>query len=321
MNFTNILYFVTAAEESNMSKAAKKLYISQQSLSNHISRLERELGVHLFERGSKIKLTYAGECVFKSMRDMLNIYREMRSQLDDILCEKKGRLSIGVSTRVCGQIVLPQVLPAYHAMFPFIELHLESGLTMDLVDHLRQGSLDVMLGVQAPDALDIVSYNLFHEHLCLIVPKKIFNSIFQENAPAAAKAFAESGVEFSAFRNAPFLLMEKGKRIRTFSDQVCSKIEFTPQIVLQSTDIETLLGLSFSGLGIMFAFEETIKKYMLDTCFSASDVNNPVYVFPILDQSVMGNTYLCYCNSHYMNNACKSFVNLVLDTFHLNSLQ
>ena len=61
MNFRNLEYFLAAAEEKNITRAAKKLYISQQSLSEHIAKLEDELGVPLFERTPNLKLTYAGE--------------------------------------------------------------------------------------------------------------------------------------------------------------------------------------------------------------------------------------------------------------------
>ena len=61
MNFRNLQYFLAAAEEKNFTHAARRLYISQQSLSGHVAKLEEELGVPLFERGPELKLTYAGE--------------------------------------------------------------------------------------------------------------------------------------------------------------------------------------------------------------------------------------------------------------------
>ncbi len=51
MNFRNLQYFLAAAEEKNFTHAARRLYISQQSLSGHVAKLEEELGVPLFERG------------------------------------------------------------------------------------------------------------------------------------------------------------------------------------------------------------------------------------------------------------------------------
>ena len=60
MNFTSLKYFLAVAEEQNITKAAEKLFISQQALSGHITRLEKELGVRLFDRQPSLALTYAG---------------------------------------------------------------------------------------------------------------------------------------------------------------------------------------------------------------------------------------------------------------------
>ena len=59
MNFQHLRYFLMVAEELNITRAAERLYISQQSLSNHIGNLERELDVKLFTRSPKLSLTYA----------------------------------------------------------------------------------------------------------------------------------------------------------------------------------------------------------------------------------------------------------------------
>ena len=60
MNFTSLRYFLEVVAEGSVTKAAQKLYISQQSLSEHIARLESEYGVKLFERTPRLHLTYAG---------------------------------------------------------------------------------------------------------------------------------------------------------------------------------------------------------------------------------------------------------------------
>lgn len=59
MNIEHLKYFVLVADSLNITHTAKKLYISQQALSNHISNLEKKLGVKLFERVPALKLTYA----------------------------------------------------------------------------------------------------------------------------------------------------------------------------------------------------------------------------------------------------------------------
>ena len=71
INFLNLEYFLVAAEELNFTKAARKLYISQQSLSNHIANLEKEFDVVLFNRTSPLTLTYAGQALQSRARALL----------------------------------------------------------------------------------------------------------------------------------------------------------------------------------------------------------------------------------------------------------
>ena len=61
MNFLNLHYFLVTAEEMSITRAAKRLFISQQALSAHISNLEKEYGVQLFDRSPAFSLTYAGK--------------------------------------------------------------------------------------------------------------------------------------------------------------------------------------------------------------------------------------------------------------------
>ena len=84
INFLNLEYFLVAAEELNFTKAAKKLFISQQSLSNHISNMEKEFDVILFNRTTPLTLTYAGQALKAKARQMLELRDETYRELSDI---------------------------------------------------------------------------------------------------------------------------------------------------------------------------------------------------------------------------------------------
>ena len=76
INFLNLEYFLAAAEELNITRAAKRLYISQQSLSNHISNLEKEFDVQLFNRTTPLTLTYAGRALKLRAKQLLELKDE-----------------------------------------------------------------------------------------------------------------------------------------------------------------------------------------------------------------------------------------------------
>ena len=97
INFLNLEYFLAAAEELNFTKAARRLFISQQSLSNHILNMEKEFDVVLFNRTSPLTLTYAGQALKKRARQLLALkdetYRELAdiTPVDGLFCQKSCR--------------------------------------------------------------------------------------------------------------------------------------------------------------------------------------------------------------------------------------
>lgn len=93
INFFKPEYFLVAAEELNFTKAAKKLFISQQSLSNHISNMEKEFDVILFNRTTPLTLTYAGQALKAKARQMLELRDETYRELSDIKDFSVGQLT------------------------------------------------------------------------------------------------------------------------------------------------------------------------------------------------------------------------------------
>lgn len=92
MNFQNLQYFLAVAEEGSITRAAERLFISQQALSNHITRLEEELGCRLFTRKPNLELTYAGKYFQKSASRILDIQRQTATAMGDINGSRRGEL-------------------------------------------------------------------------------------------------------------------------------------------------------------------------------------------------------------------------------------
>ena len=83
MNFRTCKYFLTVCELGTINAAARKLFISQQSLSQHIRKLEAELGVQLFHRDNPLVLTQAGQCVKKAAQTVLDTMEQMEKEIAD----------------------------------------------------------------------------------------------------------------------------------------------------------------------------------------------------------------------------------------------
>ncbi len=92
MNFLSMQYFSMVAREKSFTKAAAKLYITQQTLSAHIAAIEKELGCQLIIRRVPLELTYAGQIFLKYAVDIQKKYENMEYEFKDIVQEDKGKL-------------------------------------------------------------------------------------------------------------------------------------------------------------------------------------------------------------------------------------
>ena len=205
MNFLNLQYFCVAAEELSFTKAAKRLFISQQSLSSHISRLEEEFGVTLFNRTQPVTLTEAGECLYRNSRVLLYQKNETEKALQDIRDFRSGELTIGASTSR-GAIMLADILPEFHRRFPQIQLHLVEGTTKQINKALYEGRADVNIGFAINDPENVHEELLHIEHLTCMVPLSFLASCAAEGTDPPRPGTMQS---FKIFSNRRMVFWER----------------------------------------------------------------------------------------------------------------
>ena len=236
INFLNLEYFLVAAEELNFTRAAKRLYISQQSLSNHISNLEKEFGVALFHRTTPLTLTYAGKVLEKRARAMLSLREETYQEIADIKDFSKGQLTIGMShTR--GRKILPEILPSYKESFPNIDLRLVEGNSTELDAGLLHGEIDLIIGMLPFKVENIETVPLCEEEILLAVPDRILENAYPGQMEEIKEKLA-SNADLNLLKDCPFLLINKGNRVRTLADEMFEDAQITPSIILETENKE-----------------------------------------------------------------------------------
>ena len=177
INFLNLEYFLVAAEELNFTKAAKKLFISQQSLSNHISNMEKEFDVILFNRTTPLTLTYAGQALKAKAKQMLELRDETYRELADIKDFSVGQLTLGLShTR--GRVILPEILPVFKDRFPNIDLKLIEGNSSELADDLLHGNIDLIIDMLPFKVENVETVPICEEEILLAVPDTVLEHAF-----------------------------------------------------------------------------------------------------------------------------------------------
>lgn len=307
MNFTSLRYFVNVAEELNISRSAEKLFISQQSLSNHINRLEAELNIKLFLRTPRLSLTYAGICLLRISRQILDLERQIHVQLDDISNERIGSLSIGI-TRTRARIILPQILPIYSKRYPAIELHTAIGENQDIFTKLLSGELDLIVSLQPEYNPEVENIPLMTDKFCVIVPHETIAQRYPDSCEAAIRAFSGGqNFSFSAFEGIPVLL-SSGTHVRRAIDRYFEKNNLHPKILMETDDIETLFSLCKKGMGITFSYENYAQKAIqpdLDHLMQQS-----AHIFTINDSELCGLICISYLKNRYLSRAARTFIEL-----------
>ena len=310
INFLNLEYFLVAAEELNFTKAAKRLYISQQSLSNHISNLEKEFGIVLFHRTTPLTLTYAGQVLEKRVRQMLELREETYQELSDIKDFSKGQLIIGMShTR--GRKILPEILPIYKERFPNIDLHLKEGNSSELASGLLHGEIDLIIDMLPFKVDNVETVPICNEEILLAVPNKVLEKTYPGHAEELKEKLSLSA-DLSLVKDCPFLLINPGNRVRTLADEMFEEAQITPNIILETENIETVLALSVKGMGITFYPKMFISSH--EVFHNKMEEKTGINFYSLHYPKAHGVLAIGYHKGHYMSQATKEFIRITKET-------
>jgi DNA-binding transcriptional LysR family regulator len=145
-------YVEAVARHRHFTRAADELHVAQSALSHQIRRLERELGVELFERTSRrVTVTDAGKAVARSARGILTQVDGVRDEVDELRGLVRGRIAVG-ATLPAGRIDVPLVLVDFSKAYPGIEVDLHEGTAGDMRNYLEEDQVDAAFSLLADPA-------------------------------------------------------------------------------------------------------------------------------------------------------------------------
>ena len=303
MNFLSLEYFIVVAEELSMTKAAKRLYVSQQSLSKHIIKLEQNLNIKLFNRTPGLSLTYAGSRFLRSAIQILNIKRQITMEMDDINNHVRGELRIGIShTR--GRVILQKLLPHFAKSHPLIDISVKEGNSKELEEYLLHGQIDLLIGF-APIYLDVAeTIEILKERLLLVVPNKMMVRKYGDKSAGMAATY-KKGTDIEDFLDFPFLMITEGNRIRTIFNKYLNHKKLSANIILEVESIETLLSLASEGMGITI-YPEMFSKNL--SPLLNQNETSPVHFFPLDDPFTIGSLVIAYHRERYLSEPMQDFI-------------
>ncbi len=239
MTIRDLEYFVALAETRHFGQAAERCHVTQPTLSMQIAKLEKELGVTLFERDKRrVSLTDMGRQILARAGAVLDGIGEIRDVARGDTGGLAGPLYLGVIPTV-GPYLLPHLLPELKAVYPEVKLYLREAMTHQLVEQLQHSSLDaaiMSLPIEQPDLSYMV---FFREELVAGLPK---------SHPLAKK----KTIAMDELSDEPILLLEEGNCMRDQTLSLCRGSRPADPEGYRASSIESLRQMVSAGMGCTF---------------------------------------------------------------------
>jgi LysR family hydrogen peroxide-inducible transcriptional activator len=243
MTLNELRYIVAVARARHFGHAAEACFVSQPTLSVAVKKIEEELGISLFERGTgEVMVTAVGQRVVEQAQRVLEeadgVKRIARQGKDPLA----GTLSLGAIYTI-GPYLLPRLIPLVREQAPDMPLVIEENFTSVLSERLKRGDLDVIVISLPFDEPGVLTKPLYDETFAVLLPG---------NHPWAGRSAVDPG-ELGAEE---VLLLGPG---HCFRDQVlqvcpnCVKSSFgggSLQRCLEGGSLETIRYMVASGVGI-----------------------------------------------------------------------
>lgn len=240
----HLRYFLAVADTLHFGQAAERLGMSQPPLSQQIRQLETLIGAQLFVRSHRrVRLTESGELLQQRARSLL---RQMDVAVDEVQRVQRGEmgeLAIGLTRATPLVPQIPRAIFGYRERFPQVRLQLREMNTLQQIDALLDGGLDV--GIIRRRALppELVARTLFTDPLALV--------LHCDHPALRGRGHSATGLALEDFAQEPFVGFHRsvGAGIHDQMIALCAAAGFTPRIVQEAGEASTLISLAAAGLG------------------------------------------------------------------------
>jgi LysR family hydrogen peroxide-inducible transcriptional activator len=237
MEIHQLRYFCAVAKNGTFTRAAMAERVAQPSLSQQIQKLENELGAKLFERLPRsVRLTSFGAAFLPKAQRILRELSDAKAEIVELSGKEDGELSLGAIPTIAPYL-LPVVLSRLSRLHPSITIKITEDTTQVLVEQLHKGALKMIITALPVEGADLSCVDLFRESFFVVMP---------EDHPLAAR----KSIRIEELRSEPFLLMKEGHCFRESTLAVCRKSKVAPNVVFESGQFATILGLVSAGVGI-----------------------------------------------------------------------
>lgn len=275
MDFALLKSFIAVADEKSISSAAQHLFISQQTLSKQIAKLEEELGTPLFVRSRPLGLTADGVNFLRTAKGIM----ALKQQYEDSCSKRIGKsqyIHMGIEHSI-AQAVLPHVLPDFLAAHPDTYVKLSEASPEILQKAISHEGVDLVIGSinNPPDTHEIVE--LCYKPMLLVVPKPVMERLSGDRLDEMVGRFSQMA-DMRYFRDEPFIKISRVSSGGRALSAYLKHFDMEPRFVCELTNLENGFQLANSGMGLFI-----YPKFFWDMISAElqEDYLNNIYLFPL----------------------------------------
>ncbi len=258
MDTRQLRYVQEIAKCKSITKAADKLYISQSGLNQQLLRIEKELGVTLFDRDThSLNITEAGEVIVEYAEQAIQREKHLLTVLDDIKDSSRGEIKINLAMEQ-GANMFCSIYPEFQNKFPNIVLKLEDHTVSEQYELLLKNNLDIgMAMITQRDIHQLEYIHLTNERFLLGVPAThklatLYHPTIDGDYPI---------IDLSLCKNEKFALMFNGSTFRQVVDPCFEDAGFEPNIIFDSRTNHISALMVQNGICLTFLPETQAKLY------------------------------------------------------------
>jgi DNA-binding transcriptional LysR family regulator len=245
MEFRPLRVFVEVVRQGGFSQAAKVVFATQSTVSKAVKQLEEEIGLPLLDRiGHRSVLTVAGEVVYRHAIKMLADRDDLVAELNELRGLKRGTLRLGLPA--LSSNTFAPLFAVYRERYPGVDIRLIEHGSERLEQILRSGEIDIAASL-LPVSDDFEWQEVQREPLMVLVPC------------GHAVAQRES-LDLVGLKDMPFLLFEPGFALNRIILDACRRRGFEPTVAARSSQVDFIVELVATGLGIAFLPRSMAEK-------------------------------------------------------------
>ena len=289
INLNQLRVFYEAARCGSFTSAARKLCITQPAVTAQIKTFEDQCNLKLFKKkGRSLYLSDEGSALYEYTRRIFEYEKEVEDVIEEMRKLKRGILRLGTS-KAYARYFMPFLISSFHEAFPHIKVHLDEGSSLDIIHSLLDLKNEVAVIARVEENPNLTFLPFKRDQLMLIL------------APTHGLARKKS-VSVEELVNEPMIMKETGSGTRKQVNELFSRKNLTPNVLMETSNTEFIKQLVQRGEGISFLVEEAVATEIREKRLATVPVTGEK---PFLDVSI------AYLKDQHLSHPARAYVEML----------